>query len=233
MLGQEAKEIDLDATSVNKSLAGTASPLSANSVEVAPPGFPLLRGIRWGTESATLLLHAPGGDLDDWRDVPILLVQRTGFGVVALDLPGHGLSDDPLPRQGDPRRLAELIQAVMTEVGPGPVRAAVAAEATARALLHAAPALSLAGLVCLSPSSPDPHSDPLPRSPQIPKLFLASSGTGDELPQTRKLAAEVGGWAVVSSVAARGPGAMLLDGPGGAQARDQITGFLRECLLRP
>ncbi len=107
----------MTARSVRENRPGAAPSLAVAPIEVAPTGFPRLRGLRWGAEPATLLLHAPGGDLDDWRDLPPLLARRTGLGAVALDLPGHGLSDDAAAeteRLGDP---VSLIRAIAS--GPG------------------------------------------------------------------------------------------------------------------
>jgi len=207
-------------------------PSTAEAVKVSPPGLPLLRGIRWGDEPATLLLHAPGGDLDDWQDLPLLLARRTGFGAVALDLPGHGLSDDAGRRERGAQRLAEVIRTLAVAGESSRVRAIVAAGETALALLAVAPTLDLAGIVCLSPAAPGSGSNPVARSPKVPKLFLAWSGDGNEITRTRALATEAGGWTIVSGFAGPGPGAALLDGPWGDQARDQIAAFLQECLLR-
>ena len=212
--------------------AAAVSPAPVTPVEIAPPGGPLLRGLCWVGEPGILLLHAPGGDLDDWRDLPPLLAQRTGLGTLALDLPGHGLSAGA-PADAALARLPALVRALLDDPAIAGVRAVVAAGESALALLHAAAAGPLAGIVCLSPDAPGTELGPLPRSPRVPKLLLAHSGDGDDLPRTRQLANTVGGWTVVIGLAGQGPGAALLDGPAGSQSRDKIAGFLRQCLHRP
>jgi pimeloyl-ACP methyl ester carboxylesterase len=190
------------------------------------------RGHRWGDAPAILLLHAPGPDrdLDDWRDLPALLAAETGAGLLALDLPGHGLSDDG-GAADDP---AALLAAIRSASDGRSLRAVVAAGETAGALLAAGPDLDLDGLVCFSPAGAavaDPVA--LPRSPRLPKLLLArSGGNSAEVRHARALSRAVGGWAVVVGVAADGPGAALLDGPSGGPVRDHVAGFLRECLTR-
>ncbi|HYO29386.1 MAG TPA: alpha/beta fold hydrolase, partial [Thermomicrobiales bacterium] len=223
---------DVAVTDLPPTQPGAAAPVSIDPVALAPPGFPLLRGIRWGTDPAILLLHAPGGDLDDWRDLPPRLAHRTESGTVALDLPGHGLSDESPDHDDDPERLVDLLKSVIATTDCTGVRAVVAAGATATALLRVVADVHLSGIVCLSPELPQPEARPLPRSPRVPKLLLVRGGESDELPRARQLAAEVGGWTIVSGVTGAGPNGMPPDGPRGDQVHDQIAGFLFECLLR-
>ena len=210
--------------------AGNGAQLAVAPFELAPPGIPLLRGLRWGGEPGILLLHAPGGDLDDWRDLPSSLARRTVHGAVALDLPGHGLSDGSA---ADADRLVALIRAVTGAPPMSRVRAVVAAGESALALLRVVAERPLAGIACLSPTAPESDAAPLPRSPRVPKLLLARSGDGGDLPRSRRLATASGGWTIVTGLAGPGSGTALLDGPAGSQARDEIVCFLRDCLLRP
>ncbi len=201
------------------------------AVEIAPPGLPVLRGQRWGDAPEVLFLHAPGADrdLDDWQDLPALVASETD-GALALDLPGHGLSDDG-EGEADP---AALLAALRETPEGATIRAVVAAGDTAGGLLAAGPSLGMAGLVCFSASGPaveEPAA--LPRSPRLPKLLLArSGGNSAELKPAREIARAVAGWAVVVGVGGPAGGAALLDGPSGGPVRDHVAGFLRESLGR-
>ncbi len=201
------------------------------AVEIAPPGLPILRGQRWGDAPEVLFLHAPGEDrdLDDWRDLPALVASETG-GALALDLPGHGLSDDG-DGDGDP---AVLLAALRETPDGAAIRAVVAAGETAGGLLATGPALDLAGLVCFSASGLAVEEPALlPRSPRLPKLLLArSGGNSADLKQAREISRAVAGWAVVVGVAGPDDGAALLDGPSAGPVRDHVAGFVRESLGR-
>jgi pimeloyl-ACP methyl ester carboxylesterase len=52
------------------------------------------------------LLHDPGSDVDAWGTLPIQIARDLEIETVALDLPGHGLSDDPW----EPEQLPELLR---------------------------------------------------------------------------------------------------------------------------
>ena len=93
---------------------------------------------------------------------------------VAVDLPGHGLSDDPW----EPERLPDLLRA-LPEIAPAAGRRfLIAAGDSATAALEHAPEIELSGLVCLSPQIPSDVWRP-PRSPRVPKLFVAGSLAGE------------------------------------------------------
>ena len=66
-----------------------------------------MRGVRWGGGQDTVfLLHEPGSDLDAWGTLPVLVAGQLGVETVALDLPGHGLSDEPW----EPARMPDLLR---------------------------------------------------------------------------------------------------------------------------
>lgn len=201
------------------------------AVEIALAGLPVVRGQRWGDAPEVLFLHAPGADrdLDDWQDLPALVAAETG-GALALDLPGHGLSDDG-DGEVDP---VGLVAALLASADGRAIRAIVAAGETAGDLLAAGATLGLAGLVCFSASGPSVEEPAaLPRSPLLPKLLLArSGGNSAELKQAREISRSVAGWAVVVGVGGQDGGAALLDGPSGGPVRDHVAGFLRESLGR-
>ena len=73
-------------------VAARASP---SAVEIDLSHGQTLRGQRRGAGANwVILLHEPGTDLDAWGDLPARLGARA-YTALALDLPGHGLSDDP------------------------------------------------------------------------------------------------------------------------------------------
>lgn len=64
-------------------------------VEFAGPRALTLRGLRSGEgDRWAVLVHGEGRDLDGWRPLAGFLADH-GFSVLAIDLPGHGASDDP------------------------------------------------------------------------------------------------------------------------------------------
>ncbi len=203
--------------------------LSPQAIEWSLPWGQIIRGFRWGKgPDSVLLLHEPGADLDTWMTLPIEIARQRGMETVTVDLPGHGLSDDPW----DPARLPGLLRHLPDLEPAAGRRFLVVAGSPAIAALQQAPVTGLAGLVCLSPASPEDGQNP-PRSPRLPKLFVAGSLAGNDLNEARRLATACGGWAVVTAlpVAERGTG--LLASSWGAQLVEQITSFLRDCQRSP
>jgi pimeloyl-ACP methyl ester carboxylesterase len=203
--------------------------LSPQAIERRLPWGPVLRGFRWGNGPDTaLLLHEPGADLDAWASLPLEIARQLEIETLALDLPGHGLSDDPW----NPARLPDLLRNLPDFAPAAKRRFLAAAGAPATAALQQAPAIGLSGLICLSPSSPGDGGNPS-RSPRVPKLFVAGSLAGIDLGEARRMATACGGWAVVNSlpVAERGTG--LLASSWGGHLVEEIVAFLRDCQRRP
>ncbi|MDP9365174.1 MAG: hypothetical protein M3Q10_13280, partial [Chloroflexota bacterium] len=93
---------------------GTPSPPTV-ALEIPTHFGPVLRAQRWGWgPSAVILVHEPGGDLDAWADLPALLA-ASDLPAIAVDLPGHGLSDDPW----EPDRLSETLSGAADHVRAG------------------------------------------------------------------------------------------------------------------
>ena len=203
--------------------------LSPQAIEWGLPWGTVLRGFRWGKGTDTaFLLHEPEADLDAWTTLPVEIARQLEIETIAVDLPGHGLSDDPW----DPNRLPDLMQN-LPEIAPAAGRRfLIAAGDAATAALERADTLELLGLVCLSPLSAGHRWRPR-RSPRVPKLFVAGSLAGNDLNDARRLATTCGGWAVVTSlpVAERGTG--LLASAWGGQLVEQIVAFLADCQRRP
>jgi len=188
----------------------------------------VLRGIRWGRSSeVALLLHDPGADIDAWGPLPFEIARQLDIETVAVDLPGHGLSDDPWELE----RLPDLLRA-LPEIAPAGLRFLVAAGESAIAALERAPEIELSGLVCLSPQIPGDGWRP-PRSPRVPKLFVAGSLAGNDLDDARWLGTACGGWAVVTAYPVAERGTMLLASRWGSRLVEEIVTFLRDCRRRP
>ena len=203
-------------------------PPTAVAEEIGLDGFPALRGQRWGDgASELLLLHGGGADLDAWGALPALLAHHLDATVIAVDLPGHGLSDDPW----QPERLPELLAALASRPAGSARLAVVAAGDTAAALLREAGRLAVAAVVLLSPALPETVAG-WERSPSVSKLFLAGSLAGDELARCRQAANALGGWAVVVGIPDAAQGTELLVGDHLGTVVAHAAGFLRQALAR-
>jgi pimeloyl-ACP methyl ester carboxylesterase len=189
----------------------------------------VLRGFRWGDGPAVaLLLHDPGADLDAWGALPVEIARQLAIETVAVDLPGHGLSDDPW----EPERLPDLLRD-LSEIAPAAgLRFLIAAGESASAALELAPAIELSCLICLSPQVSGDGWRP-PRSPRVPKLCVAGSLAGSDLDDARRLGTASGGWAVVTSYPVTERGTRLLASPWGGHLVEEIVAFLRDCQRRP
>jgi pimeloyl-ACP methyl ester carboxylesterase len=208
---------------------GDRATLGPHAIEWSLPWGQVVHGFRWGNgPDLVLLLHEPGADLDAWTTLPVEIARQLEIETVAIDLPGHGLSDDPW----HPPRLADLIRHLPKFASTAGRRFLITAGSPAIAALEQASSIELAGLVCLSPEVPEEEQNP-PRSPRLPKLFVAGSLTANDLNEARRLATACGGWSVVTSlpVAERGTG--LLASKWGGQLVEQIVAFLRDCQRRP
>ena len=76
---------------------------------------PELRFERRGEGPPLLLMHGLGSSLRIWDPVRPLL--ETRMDVIAVDLPGHGGSPNPLPQASSPRALALIIAAFLDRLG--------------------------------------------------------------------------------------------------------------------
>ena len=210
-------------------ILGDRATLSPQPIEWNLPWGAVVRGLRWGSGAdLALLLHEPGADLDAWLTLPVDVARQLEIETIAVDLPGHGLSDDPW----DPAQLPDLLRALPEFAPVAGRRFLVAAGASAFSALEQAENIDLSGLICFSPQMPDHEQSP-PRSPRVPKLFVAGSLAGSDLDTARRLATASGGWTVVTAlpVAERGTG--LLASAWGGQLIEQIIAFLRDCQRRP
>ena len=175
------------------------------SLELPLPWGPVVRGVCWGAGPDTvLLLHEPGADIDAWGALPSRLASILGIEVIAVDLPGHGLSDDPW----QPERLGEVIRVLVQDSASSPLcsltsppppttavdekdgtgsgsgqphgrQFVVAAGSVASTVLSIATDLRLAGLVALSPTAyPEPYPGSQAGDPSPPIAMRAGSALG-------------------------------------------------------
>jgi pimeloyl-ACP methyl ester carboxylesterase len=173
-----------------------------NAFELPLPWGPVVRGVCWGAgPDRVLLLHEPGADIDAWGTLPAQLAQTLGVEALAVDLPGHGLSDDPWK----PAMIDELIrQLISASVGlsapaiashaQSPVASGeenvsnlapaaghqfvIAAGSVASHVLTLAADLQVAGLVALSPTAvPEPERIATATTPPFPAAQRAPGQT--------------------------------------------------------
>ncbi len=146
-------------------------------------------GLTWhvqvaGTGPAALLLHGTGAANHSWRG---LLPKLTdAFTVVAPDLPGHGFTQVPEPRDftlpGMARQIALLLQTLQLQpvilIGHS-AGAALAAHLTLHRLLDPKHVLSINGAILPLQGLPgvvfSPTARFLARNPVIPRLFAWSA----------------------------------------------------------
>lgn len=220
---------------------GTPPP---DAIEVLLPWGAVVRGVRYGSGSdMVLLLHEPGADLDAWGALPARLALTLGIAALAVDLPGHGLSDDPW----EVEQIGMLVQVLVVGLANSPDRATagrttigrrfvISAGAIASAVHASAGRLALAGIVALSPASNSPSPIAMGEGGRgasaIPKLLFAGSLAGDDLETARRLASGAGGWSAVTSIPVSERGTRLLATPWRARIEEEIIAFLRDCQNR-
>jgi len=138
-----------------------------------------------------------------------------GYQVVAVDLPGHGLSDDPWEPDRAQNLLLEIVSATRGNDGSCFV-VAIGAIATLAARL------AVDALVAISP---DAGNRDMPAAPCL--IFVGgadpdAAGAADRFFRNRR------GWAVVSSFGVAENGAALLTGPWSTHLAEQTITFLRD-----
>ena len=185
----------------------------------------VVRGQRWGDgENWAILVHDVGEDLDAWLDLPPLLADQ-GYAVLAFDLPGHGLSDDPW----EPRHLRQALDRALTHArSAGARRLFVIAAGTS-----AGPGLAVAGdggidaLVLLSPQV-EAHGYDVARGADQPKLLLVGAVDNEGLSEAQHLFRRCRGWTVLSALPVAEQGTALLRSSWQTQAWEQVRLFLRD-----
>lgn len=179
----------------------------------------MVRGYRWrGGANWVVMLHGPGEDLDAWGDVPAVLA-GDGYGAVVVDLPGHGLSDDPWEPTGVGEPMAALVGGVRAM---GARRCfAVAAGEIAEATVKAA---GVDAVVVVSPAAPAAEAD----GATPPVLVLVGGADRRAVAAADRFFRWTRGWAVMSSLGTAAQGTGLFASEWAAQATEQMLGFFRD-----
>ena len=187
-------------------------------VEIAVRDF-CLRGCLWkGDRNWIALIHQTGGDLDDWGDLPRLL-NDAGYTVLAVDLPGHGLSDDPrIPAWAT--RISEEIARYCLDNGANAFFAIAAGDLCSPAVLST----HVRAMIAASPTGAigvRPVKTP-------PVLILAGGGDPEAALAANEFFRRMRGWAVLSSFGTTDQGAAIFGGPWSRHALEQTLAFLRD-----
>jgi len=177
-----------------------------------------LRGYRWdGDGDTVLLLHDVGADLDAWADIPSIIA-ADGYRVVALDLPGHGLSDDPW----EPERAIDLVTFLVESVKLIAARCFVVAAGQLCGPALAAPTVD--ALIALSPEA----LALVPDGPTPPTLVIVGGADRAASSNAHMFFRSTRGWAVVSSLGTPAQSTGLFSSEWGGHAVEQTLLFLRD-----
>lgn len=191
-------------------------------VEIEVPSEHLaVRGLHWpGGDHAIVLVHEPGADVDRWGTLPDDLASD-GDAVLAIDLPGHGLSDGAWhPDLLDPAVAA--------------ARDAAVAQGARAVFLIAAGLAAVTGVpgfrahIAIAPWLPETLAMS-GRLPVVPTLILAGASES-EREAAQALYHRATGWTVLSTFGGA-CGAGLLDGAWRTHVREQIRAFLADYRL--
>jgi pimeloyl-ACP methyl ester carboxylesterase len=164
-----------------------------------------------------VVLHGVGEDLDAWEDVAAVLA-GDGYGVVVVDLPGHGLSDDPW----EAGRVGELIEGLVAEVRGAWARRCfvVAVGELAEAAVRAR---GVDACVVVSPAEPVAAAGATP-----PGLVLVGGLEPEAVEAADRYFRWTRGWAVMSALGTGAQGTAIFASEWGGHAREQVLGFLRD-----
>jgi pimeloyl-ACP methyl ester carboxylesterase len=189
-----------------------------------PTAHGTLRGHRWiGGPCWALFVHEPGADLDAWGALPAALA-ALGDTVLVLDLPGHGLSDDPARPDG----AAIVARAVWAAAAQGQAtrRFLVAAGASVADALAAGP---VDALIALSPTG----ADALDASDRSPCLLIVGGQDATQAADADAFFRAKQGWIVQSVFGEAAFGAGLARSTWAGHVEEQTIAFLRDFRPHP
>ncbi len=192
-------------------------------VEIEVPGKHVtVRGLWWpGSDHAIVLVHEPGADVDSWGTLPDELASE-GYAVLAIDLPGHGLSDGTW-------HVVLLDPTVAAAQEAAVERGARTVFLIAAGLAASAGVLGFRARVAIAPQLPESPSLSS-RLPVMPTLILVGADHA-EREAAQAFFRRATGWAVLSTFGGDRGGVSLLDGAWRAQVREQIRAFLADYRL--
>lgn len=193
-------------------------------VTLVPPALPKLRGHTYGQGMRwVLLVHGIGEDLDAWGSLPRTLA-LTGYRVLAVDLPGHGLSDDAFSHDLLPSIVDHMLDHAAAY---GATRCHLIVAGTVAGAALAAPGIARAsGLAALSPRLEERWRTAL-RGHTGPKLLLASSLDPVDRERAQEFFQACRGPTILSTVPVPETGCRLLSSAWAEHAVEQILLFLR------
>ena len=229
-LGQAVQALRLGRVSPHAGSPETPASQAAIEQAVVPIALPsgsgpVVRGERWGNyPDWVILLHEPGTDLDAWQSLPATIM-AAGFAALALDLPGHGLTDG----RWRPELLAPTVTAAVGYARAADARRVffIGAGTSATVCLELAHGFAADGVVGLSPADPGEEREK-PRG-AIPTLVFAGAQARGATAAARRCIAGRGGWTMLSAIPTSNQGTRLLEGAWSRQVQEQIIGFLRQC----
>lgn len=177
-----------------------------------------VRGLLWPGETLPVLfIHDLGDsdDLDTWGSLPET-VNRAGHTVLAIDLPGHGLSDGEPTLANAERAIQQSFMFLSSRFGPS---IAVVASGAASGLVPHAP---IAAAVLFSPN------DEVGAAEFHPKLIFVGAVDATARAAADRYLRASRGWTLVSSFATTVQGAGMLQTDHGPKIASQVLSFLRD-----
>jgi pimeloyl-ACP methyl ester carboxylesterase len=200
--------------------------MSFAPVELRTPDGLVLRGECWSAgQDWLVLVHDAGEDLDAWRPL-IGIAELRGWSVLALDLRGHGGSDDPWDAAACVSDVT-LATGEARRRGAGAVCVAGAGDG-AIATLRAADASPPDALVLLSPGPvPEEHAASL-RAPGVSELIVYGSHSSRDDADAKRVAGLSIGPALRVGLPTSAHGTGLLSGPLARQAIEHVVAFWDE-----
>ena len=197
--------------------------MEASPVEVESSGGVVLRGERWpGGDEWYVLVHDLGEDIDAWRPLQGAIAAQ-GRSAVALDLRGHGGSDD-----GPEDLEADIDAAIRFARANGAAAVCVvAAGSAALAALRSAPDSATEILVLLSPATSAEPVEAL-RAPGVPRLFLHGAEHAAIDATVLELRNAAIGWAGSIAFPTAAQGTALLASEWRQHAIEHVSAFVKE-----
>jgi pimeloyl-ACP methyl ester carboxylesterase len=196
-------------------------------VEFAGPRAVTLRGLRSGEgDRWAVLVHGEGRDLDGWRPLAGFLADH-GFSVLAIDLPGHGASDDPWESA---LAVPAVVAAIEFARSAGSQQIHLVGEGVgAMAALAAAtdPTRQVASIVAISPAADEGVAELIEvREARAPKLILVGSLSPDALECAEAVFRAAIGPCHMVKLPVAAQGTDLLAGEWGVHVREKVLEHL-------